>query len=384
VEATLSRIDALLGRFSGGSGAGIRTVYIGGGTPTALPRELLGRLLKGIAGRVEGILEWTLEANPESLDDEVLDLAEAAGVTRLSLGVQSLDDGLLAALGRLADSGHALAAIRLAAKRPGLDLSADLIAGLPRKTVLATEASTLVAEGVGHLSIYDITVEEGTRLAADVERGSIVLREGDEAWAERQEAESRLADLGFRRYEVSNYSSRGKESLHNLAYWRMDSWIGVGPGAVSTLQAAPVTLGPRGEQARALRLEEIKDPAAYADAGGSALETEIDALDSAFEHLLMGFRTVFGPDTAAFRDRFGADPAALIPATLASWKGHLAKAEALPSALAGPGPAPEPWIALDPSGLDLLNRFLVDCLSELERRFPEGRHREGSPVHKEA
>jgi oxygen-independent coproporphyrinogen III oxidase len=387
IEATLARIDSLMARFSQGRRE-LATVYIGGGTPTALSRPLLARLLKGVEARVSGFREWTLEANPESLDEEALDLAQASGVTRISLGVQSLDDGLLRKLGRLASAEACLEALARVRRRPGLRLSADLIAGLPRSRPLAMEARTLVEEGACHLSIYDLTVEEGTALAAQIKAGSLVLPEADLAYEERHEAEALLGSLGLRRYEVSNFALPGEESLHNLGYWHMDSWLGAGPGAVSSLQPANLDEAGQDRPGEALRIEEAKDAAAYGlgdPAGKRGEDFPIEARDALFEQLLMGFRTIYGPDDASLSARFGLPLEALIPQSIAAWRSHLMDAPPWPPAMgqeAGGGSG-RANLALDPSGLDILNRFLVDCLGELEKGFSPARTRKSAREERE-
>ena len=382
MDGILARVDGLFRRFPADDS--FLTVYVGGGTPTALPRPLLERLLQGLAARLSRVprpREWTMEANPESLDEEALDIAGEAGITRLSLGVQSLDDDLLCRLGRIASSEVAMEAVRRAAARPGLRVSADLISGLPRQAKpsggLASEVSALLDAGVGHLSIYDLTLEEGTRLHAEVESGNFRLPDPDEALDERLEAEARLRLAGFRRYEVSNFAPAGSESLHNLVYWHMDSYLGAGPGAVSTLvPSGPHGASSGGEQGAlsSLRIEEGRMvPGRGQD---PARETPIGPRDSVFEALLMAYRTIFGLDEGAFRSRFGLSSEALIGKTRAAWSGRLLPAAPWPAALAGPAAA-GPTLALDPEGLDLLNRFLVDCLSELETSFPDGANHAG-------
>lgn len=369
VDATLGRVDELLGLYSPDSSP--LTVYVGGGTPTALPRALLKRLLAGLSDRIGTPLEWTMEANPESLGAEVLDIAQAAGVNRISLGVQCLDDDLLSRLGRIATSGTAMKAVERAAARQGLRVSADLISGLPRRGSLASEARVLLDAGVEHLSIYDLTLEEGTRLHTEVEAGSFILPDPDAAFEERLEAERVLSEAGFRRYEISNFAPPGRESLHNLVYWRMDSYLGAGPGAVSTLAAASASGGIPGQAGASLRIEEGR---MIPGKGASpAVETAIRPKDSAFEAILMAYRTVFGLDEEAFAARFGLSSEALIGGSRAAWRERLVPAAPWPSALVErPGTtARSPRLALDSRGLDLLNRFLVDCLTELEEKFPE-------------
>jgi len=375
VEATLSRVDALSRRFPSAGAAGgaegrrglpFDTLYVGGGTPTVLPRPLFRRLLAGLASRAPGLLEWTVEANPESLDAEAVDAMLECGVTRISLGVQSLDDGLLALLGRPATARVAEVALARAAAS-GLRVSADLMAGLPRATRLEEEALRLLELGAGHLSVYDLILEEGTPLTAAA--GRLQLPDEDEAADERDRLESALVGRGFRRYEVSNYAPPGGESLHNLAYWRMDSYLGAGPGAVSTLVASP------GSGGASLRIEETADPAAYAASGAkgpAATETAIPAREAAFEAILMGYRTIFGPDRAGFQARFGLGVEELVGGTLAAWAGHLVPAAEWPAGVPGADRGPGRR-SLDGAGLDLLNRFLGDCLEELEKRFPPAR-----------
>lgn len=355
VEALLARARIALDLYLPRPKPSLETLYIGGGTPTVLDPAPFHRLLSGLASLVGPCREWTLEANPESLDETHLDIALEAGVTRVSLGVQSLDDGLLRRLGRPADSRTALRALRRAASRPGLRVSADLIAGLPRSLALEDEASRLLEAGIEHLSLYDLTIEDATPLAAQIREGRFLLPDLDSAYEEVQRTGAVLAKAGFRRYEVSNWSRPGAECLHNCAYWRLDSYLGLGPGGVSTLQVADEPgLGP-GLRGGSLRLEETRDIQLFASdpEGGAGTSIELSPRDTAFEVILMGYRTIWGVDRPAFARRFGLDLESLIGGTLGAWASHL-----------------RPEGGLDEPGLDLLNPFLVDCLGELEARFP--------------
>ncbi|HRZ64376.1 MAG TPA: radical SAM family heme chaperone HemW [Spirochaetia bacterium] len=359
VAATLDRAGVLTERFEAGP---YRSVFVGGGTPTALPDAAFARLLRGLAALAPDPEEWTVEANPESLSPAKLEAMLAAGVTRLSLGVQSLDDGLLRILGRPHDAELALKAMELASSS-GLELSADLMACLPqppetrgRPRELAAEAERLAELGADHLSIYDLVLEEGTPLAASLASGRLSPRPEELDCEEREAAEASLAARGFRRYEISNYALPGSECLHNLAYWRMDSYLGAGPGAVSTI---------RTEGGCSLRIEEWREPGRYGrEAAELAREERVPRLESAFEALMMAFRTRFGLDLDGFARRFGCELAELLPETLASWEGRL-----------GPGWGGGRSLALDEVGLDLQNRFLADCLGELERTGFPGRSR---------
>ncbi|MEI6873840.1 MAG: coproporphyrinogen-III oxidase family protein [Spirochaetota bacterium] len=355
VKATIVRARELAGRF--GSRV-FDTVYVGGGTPSVLPRPTLRMLLSSLAELAPHPLEWTVEANPESIDGEFLDILEESGVNRLSIGVQSLDRELLALLERPAGAEASIAALRLAASRK-FRLSADLIAGLPRRGGILGEARALVEEGLGHLSVYDLVLEAGTRLEGRWKKGEFVLQSEDEALDERGEMESWLATRGFSRYEISNYALQGSESLHNSAYWRMDSYLGAGPGAVSTIASAanPDDVRP-GRDGHSLRIEESRSIEEYrrGKAAETAREQHIGARDSAFEALMMAFRTAKGLDEAAFASRFRVEAGILIEGTLKRWRNRVA--------------CEGGRIALDPVGLDLGNGFLADCLLELETSFP--------------
>lgn len=354
VDSTLERANELTARFGAES---YRTLYVGGGTPTALSPRLLRRLLEGLASLAREAEEWTVEANPESLSPDVLETLLRAGVTRLSLGVQSLDEGTLSRLGRPHDAARAEAALKLAVAS-GLMVSADLLAAVPRSRgekvargrSLAEEVARLMELGVGHLSVYDLVVEEGTRIASALARGELETLGEDEAWEERQAAETVLAQAGFRRYEVSNYAPAGAECLHNLAYWMMDSYVGAGPGAVSTIADGECSL----------RIEETRDLAGYSEyAAERAHEERIASTDSAFEMIMMGFRTRFGLDLESFQRRFGREVEEVLPASLSAWSARLT-----------PGWGGGRRLAMDDRGLDLLNRFLAECLAELETTYP--------------
>lgn len=354
-----------------------------------LSPESLERLLSGIAllaAAELGLppLEWSVEANPDSLSAEKLEIMAHSGVTRLSIGVQSLEPEELRLLGRVHGPEEALAAVRLAADS-GFAVSADLMAGLPRLGSgqgprrgprrgtrrldgPARYAKELVAAGASHISAYDLTLEEGTPL----ERRSDELEfpTEDEAWEERRLLEESLSGLGFRRYEISNYAPFGRECLHNLAYWRMDSYLGAGPGAVSTIALSGGT---------SLRIEEAKDAASYGRLRAeSATETLIGFKDSAFEAIMMAFRSSFGLDLGAFRERFGLDAEELLEGSLAAWKSRIVKGEAWPPAYrseasaASDGRDDGRCLALDGEGMDLLNRFLGDCLEEIDAKLGPG------------
>jgi oxygen-independent coproporphyrinogen-3 oxidase len=372
VEATLDRATQLAERFGA---TAFKTIYVGGGTPTMLPPRSLDRLLSGLASLAGSPLEWTVEANPDSLGPEVIEVILRRGVTRLSVGVQSLDVDDLEVLGRRHGPEAALSALRLASDA-GLKVSADLIAGVPRSRRprssessrrrdfdderLSRFARELLDAGSRHLSVYDLTIEEGTPLA--LRKGALDFPSEDEDWAMRCRLEASLREAGLRRYEVSNYACIGDECLHNLAYWHMDSYIGAGPGAVSTIARADGT---------SLRIEEAKSIPDYRDlAGESAVETALGLRETLFEVIMMSFRTRFGLDLAAFQRRFGMDAEKLLEGTFVSWAARLGPGEPWPPNRSARNPD-RAGLALDGKGLDILNRFLGDCLDEIDRKLAE-------------
>lgn len=216
----------------------LQTVFVGGGTPTLLDASQLGELLDDVRdtfGLVEGA-EITTEANPETLDVAKLAGLVGAGFNRLSVGMQSADEGVLRRLDRVHTPGGALAAVK-AARSVGFDnISLDLIYGAPGETLDQWRASLESALSVEpeHLSAYALIVEEGTRLAGRIERGEIAMTDDDDLADKYLLAEETLTRAGFQAYEISNWA-RGPQhrARHNLAYWRGDNWWGVGPGSHS-------------------------------------------------------------------------------------------------------------------------------------------------------
>lgn len=213
------------------------TIYVGGGTPTALDAPTLLRFLAWLRASFDlsAVREWTVEANPEGLTDEKLALLLEAGVGRLSLGVQSLEPPVLKALGRIHTAEKALDAIDRARRAGFTRISADLIVAVPGETTegLARGVEAIVERGVTHLSAYSLQVEPNTPFAAKVARGALAPP-GDDVAADRYALlDSLLLPRGFRHYEVSNYALPGLESRHNEGYWIRRPYLGLGPGAHS-------------------------------------------------------------------------------------------------------------------------------------------------------
>ena len=230
------------------------TVFFGGGTPTLLPGGDLARMLGGIRETfgLKADAEVTVEANPDTVTRELAAELAAAGVTRLSIGMQSAVPHVLAALDRSHDPANVATAVA-AARGAGLDVSVDLIYGAPGESLADWEASVRTAIDLApdHISAYALIIEEGTQLARQIRRGEVPAPDDDLQADMYELVDDLLAAAGFDWYEVSNWAtSPGHRSRHNLAYWRGADWWGYGPGAHSHVDG--------------LRWWNVKHPAAYA------------------------------------------------------------------------------------------------------------------------
>ncbi len=218
----------------------IETIYIGGGTPTYIGMKRLSSLLYGISMSVittrEG-MEWTVEANPESLTERMVKDMWAMGVNRLSLGVQSFDDEILSLLGRAHDSHTALQAIKAAHERFE-NVSVDLMCGIPGQTDESFVASvrTAIEAGVTHVSVYPLAIENHTVFHNLVIAGDIEDPDEDTQARHMELAAKELESAGFARYEVASYAKPGFECKHNMAYWTGVPYIGFGTSAATMTQ----------------------------------------------------------------------------------------------------------------------------------------------------
>ena len=215
---------------------GCETAYVGGGTPTLIGEKDLGLLVSAVRAAAPEIRELTCEANPDSLTDEVLLAVREAGATRLSIGVQSLDDAELAELGRLHDAACACERVT-AAVASGLDVSVDLMCATPRQTDEGWTRTIegVVALGVGHVSVYPLQIEEGTALDARYADDPCAWNDDGVQATRMTQAQALLEGCGYHRYEVASYSIAGKECRHNIAYWTGAPYLGLGTGASSML-----------------------------------------------------------------------------------------------------------------------------------------------------
>ena len=286
-------------------GRTVTSIFFGGGTPSLMPPEAVGHVLDAIAGLwpVSRQVETTLEANPTSIEAENFRGYRAAGVNRVSVGVQALNDADLKALGRQHSAEEALAAFRLAAK-VFPRVSFDMIYARPHQTAeqWRAELSRALAEQQGHMSLYQLTIEPGTAYFDLHERGSLVTPTDDRA-ADLYDITQELTEkAGLPAYEVSNHAVNGHESRHNLLYWRYGEYAGVGPGAHSRLAD--------GENRAALIAE--KHPETWRDlvttkGHGIVSENVVPPADQASEYLLMGLRIAEGIDLDRYASLAGRD-----------------------------------------------------------------------------
>ncbi len=232
-EQLYARLDAF-----GNAGAldRIRTVYVGGGTPS-----LAGERLVELARRIRAWcapVEFTCEANPESLTAELAAALAKAGVTRVSLGVQTLDNTELSAIGRIHDADRALAAIATV-KDAGLDVSCDLMCGLPGQTASSWRCTLdgVLAAAPHHVSVYPLTLEEGTPFYLMACRDESLEPDEDFQAACMDVARERLGAAGYHPYEVASYALDGHECAHNIAYWTGQGYLGLGRSAAGMLDA---------------------------------------------------------------------------------------------------------------------------------------------------
>lgn len=282
-----------------GRGVQAETIFFGGGTPTHLEADLLERLLDGVR-ELEGIRvrEWTSEANPESCDER-LQLLVDKGVTRISIGIQSWNPERLRFMDRPHGPEQAEAAYHRA-RATGAEVSLDMIFGIPGQSLeeWQDELERSLDLEPDHLSCYQLTFEPGTPLEAARRRGAITPNPDETLRDMLLWTRSRLADAGYPSYEISNFAKPGRSCRHNLAYWRGDNYVGVGPGAASHRD---------GRRATNLRPLEAYVQA-IAESGCASFDAEVlSPVARAREAVWLGLRTRDGFDPARILVRTGID-----------------------------------------------------------------------------
>ncbi|MEE3313886.1 MAG: radical SAM family heme chaperone HemW [Treponema sp.] len=288
-----------------------RTIYIGGGTPSLLSPSQIERLVSGLRKSAckNQTEEISMEMNPESLSEEKLVSAQKSGVTRLSLGVQSMNQAPLSAVHRPCSAKRTQDALELVSSLWKGHLNLDAIAGLPEQNMdsFLSSLEKIISYRPDHISMYTLTIEDGTPLAKRIDEGEPWdADEADRQWISGRDF---LIKNGFNQYEVSNFSLPGCESRHNMAYWMQESYIGLGAGACSSVYSFE-----RGTSG--LRWTNTSDIEKYRDfwKDGAEIRTgqekntrEEEILDletEEYEFLMMGLRTLRGISAEEYNKRF--------------------------------------------------------------------------------
>jgi oxygen-independent coproporphyrinogen-3 oxidase len=295
VDAVIADLEAALPLIWGRS---VHTIFIGGGTPSLFSPEAIDRLLGAIRARVRlaADCEITMEANPGTFEKDRFSAFAGAGVTRLSIGVQSFNDGHLQALGRVHNRAQAIAAVEEAA-RSFATFNLDIMYALPGQTLeqVDEDIATALQFSPPHISIYHLTIEPNTYFA----KFPPEIPEDDTAYAMLDRITEATHNAGLNRYEVSAYAKDGHRCKHNLNYWQFGDYLGIGAGAHSKLSFAH----------RVVRQVRIRDPRAYQDKAlaGNALaqSEEVSRADLPFEYMLNALRLRNGFALQEFTERTG-------------------------------------------------------------------------------
>lgn len=285
----------------------LESIYIGGGTPTVFSPEAIGYIVNGIKDMfiVHDALETTIEANPGTVSLSTLKGYKDAGVNRISIGAESFDDGILKTLGRAHDSEGIRAAFK-AAREAGFDnIGMDLIFGAPGQSAGSWETTLDCALALGprHISLYGLTIEEGTPFYYRY-KGRALLPTEDEEAEMYEKAVNRLSGAGFCWYELSNFGLEGRQSRHNMRYWLLKDYIGLGAGGHSF----------RSTPGWGTRRWNVKDPETYMERIEHGLdfgagEEALTRHNAVAEALMLGLRMPeTGIDAAGFEARFGLKP----------------------------------------------------------------------------
>jgi oxygen-independent coproporphyrinogen-3 oxidase len=312
VDVLLADLDADLRDFGEAIGSRpVETVFFGGGTPSLFAPELVGRFLHGARERLAFATnaEITLETNPGTVEHGRFDGYLAAGVNRISFGVQSFDNDKLHRLGRIHSAHEAEDAVRQA-REAGIDnINIDLMYALPEQTLEGAldDVRRAMALGPTHISHYQLTLEPNTAFAANPPP----LPDDDAAWAIQEACEASLAAGGYGQYEVSAYAAPGRRCAHNLNYWRFGDYLGIGAGAHGKITHA----------AGVHRRWKTRLPVAYLASSGQpgriGGDNLVTADDLPFEYMLNALRLIDGVPAADFAERTGLAAETIAPARAA-------------------------------------------------------------------
>ncbi|ATD47844.1 radical SAM family heme chaperone HemW [Clostridium perfringens] len=276
----------------------INTIFIGGGTPSVLESDELECLLKEVAKlNMAKDIEYSMECNPGNLTEEKLEVMKKYGVNRISMGLQAKQDNLLKGLGRIHNYKTFKENFLLAKKVGFNNINVDLMFGLPNQRLNEWEETLreIISLEPAHISAYSLIIEEGTAFYNLYENDKLKLPTEEEERKMYHLAKKILEENGFNQYEISNYAKEGKECRHNLAYWNMDNWIGVGSAAASYINGKRIKNISSVEE----YINSIKDK-------GEAVEEIINNSknDNMEEFMFMGLRKINGIDENEFKNRF--------------------------------------------------------------------------------
>lgn len=289
-------INALICEMSEYAGTKVDTVYIGGGTPTVLNTEMLKKVIDGIKRHFNLLpnTEFTVEMNPKTADKEKCEMLLKSGVNRISIGVQSFCDDELNQLGRVHSGKDAKDAIKLAKDIGFKNISIDLMSAIPNQTPesFSQTLETAILQNPDHISCYSLILEEGTPLFDDVKSGKTVLCDEDTEREIYEYAVKTLEENGYKQYEISNFAKDGKESRHNIKYWTMQEYIGIGLSAHSFFDG--------------VRFSNTDDFESYIShnfrSGKKEILTKSDMMS---EFAFLGLRMTEGISETAFFEKFG-------------------------------------------------------------------------------
>ncbi|HET6420556.1 MAG TPA: radical SAM family heme chaperone HemW [Geobacteraceae bacterium] len=283
----------------------VETLYFGGGTPSLMDARQAGKVIESAAGLfdLEPDAEITIEANPGTLTEDKLAGYRSCGINRLSLGVQSFDDSMLKSLGRVHSAAQAVDSFRAARERGLENIGIDLINSLPGQTKAMWEDDlhSAVALGPEHISVYGLTIEEGTPLAAIEKCGALPLPDEEESVSMFESSERILRQSGYEHYEISNYALPGRRSRHNQVYWQRGNYLGFGCGAHSFLREPEFGVRWRNPDNIEEYMRSVRD-------GRPCREEKqrIGRREAMAEKLFLGLRMLDGVDLEQFREEFGA------------------------------------------------------------------------------
>lgn len=311
---TMNRyVDALINEIRIESGyinnKNIRTIFIGGGTPSILQTKLMEKILKAINEffNLDNLLEFTIECNPGTLTKEKLELYKQYNINRLSIGLQSANDNELKMLGRIHSFDKFLESYNLARECGFFNINIDIMSALPYQTLESYEdtLNKVLALSPEHISAYSLIVEEGTNMEKMVKNAKENILPDEKTEREMYYNTKRiLSEKGYYRYEISNYAKKGKESLHNLSYWERIPYIGLGLGASSYIDNTRYNNTTEFEQYFSIleNAKEIKDLEALHED-----KTTLSISEKQEEFMFLGLRKMCGVSKKAFFEEFGKD-----------------------------------------------------------------------------